>query len=202
MPGLGAVDWAPTDKNDPIYGGVVTTPLPIKLLVSLASPSRHLDKNPKGRLVKSGRKPDKLGSSCKANKYSDTGTGDLGVLPTHETSPWLNSTRVNVAASTSVQMGPQKGRNSLDTFLNATDSHLLIESIYFRKDKKTFSGRYYSRLTTTVVFRKKQVMIYSIINQPVQPINGASNQRDRAFHPKVGGNRRSYTRSLIPIKQN
>ncbi len=30
-----------------------------------------------------------LGLSCKANKCSDAGTGDLGVLTTHETSPWL-----------------------------------------------------------------------------------------------------------------
>ncbi len=34
-------------------------------------------------------KPDKLGSSCKANKCSDAGTGDLGVLHSHETSPCL-----------------------------------------------------------------------------------------------------------------
>ncbi len=31
-------------------------------------------------------KPDRLGLSCKPNKCSETGTGDLGVLPTHETS--------------------------------------------------------------------------------------------------------------------
>ncbi len=41
--------------------------------------------------VKSGRsgahKPDKLGLRCKATKGSDAGTVDLGVLPTHETSP-------------------------------------------------------------------------------------------------------------------
>ncbi len=41
--------------------------------------------------VKSGHsgafKPDKLGLSCKANKCSDAGTGDLGVLLTHEISP-------------------------------------------------------------------------------------------------------------------
>ncbi len=40
--------------------------------------------------VKSGRsdahKPGKLGLSCIAGKCSDAGTGDLGVLPTHETS--------------------------------------------------------------------------------------------------------------------
>ncbi len=28
-----------------------------------------------------------FGLSCKANKCSDTGTGDLGVLTTHEASP-------------------------------------------------------------------------------------------------------------------
>ncbi len=41
----------------------------------------------KTRGVKSGRssglKPGRLGLSYKANKCSDTGTGDLGVLPTH-----------------------------------------------------------------------------------------------------------------------
>ncbi len=35
-------------------------------------------------------KPDRLGLSCKANKCSDVGTGDLGVLTTHETSPWFS----------------------------------------------------------------------------------------------------------------
>ncbi len=41
--------------------------------------------------VKSGcagaLKPGMLSLSYKANKYSDVGTGDLGVLTTHETSP-------------------------------------------------------------------------------------------------------------------
>ncbi len=32
-------------------------------------------------------KLDRLGLSCKASKCSDAGTGDLGVLTTHETSP-------------------------------------------------------------------------------------------------------------------
>ncbi len=40
--------------------------------------------------VKSGLpgalEPGKLGLNCKANKCRDTGTGDLGVLATHETS--------------------------------------------------------------------------------------------------------------------
>ncbi len=40
--------------------------------------------------MKGGRsgvlKPDRLGLSCKASKCSDTGTRDLGVLTTHETS--------------------------------------------------------------------------------------------------------------------
>ncbi len=31
-------------------------------------------------------KPDRLGLSCKVNKCSDAGTGDLGVLTTQETS--------------------------------------------------------------------------------------------------------------------
>ncbi len=43
--------------------------------------------------VKSGcsgaLKPDMLGLSCKANKCSDAGTGDLGALTTHVTSPWF-----------------------------------------------------------------------------------------------------------------
>ncbi len=43
--------------------------------------------------MKSGQtgahKPDKLGLICEANKYSDAGAKDLGVLTTHETSPCL-----------------------------------------------------------------------------------------------------------------
>ncbi len=37
------------------------------------------------RLRSGALRPGKLGVSCKANKFSDAGTGDLGVLPTHET---------------------------------------------------------------------------------------------------------------------
>ncbi len=40
--------------------------------------------------VKSGRlgalKPNRLDLNCKANKYYNTGTGDLGVLPTYDAS--------------------------------------------------------------------------------------------------------------------
>ncbi len=35
-------------------------------------------------------KPGRLGLGCKVNKCSDAGTGDLGMLTTHETSPWLS----------------------------------------------------------------------------------------------------------------
>ncbi len=57
--------------------------------------------------MKSGRsgalKLRKLGLSCKANKCSHTGTGDLGVLTTHEPSPiWsfrFNPPWVNAATS-------------------------------------------------------------------------------------------------------
>ncbi len=70
-------------------GGVFSTPLPIKLLPTVPL-SRHLVQNQKGGCAKSGRsgahKLDKLGLSCKADKCSDTGAGDLGALPTHETS--------------------------------------------------------------------------------------------------------------------
>ncbi len=66
-------------------GGVISTPLLIKLL-SL----RPLDSNQNGGCVKSGRsdalKPDRLGLSYKANKCSDIGAGDLGVLPNPESS--------------------------------------------------------------------------------------------------------------------
>ncbi len=45
------VDWAPTDiQSGPSNGGVISTPLPTKLL-SPASPSRHLDSNLKGVCV-------------------------------------------------------------------------------------------------------------------------------------------------------
>ncbi len=71
---------------------VYSAHLQIKLL-SFASPSRRLDKNQQEG-VKNGRsgaiKPDRLDLSCKANKCSDAGTGDLGVLTTHETSPWFS----------------------------------------------------------------------------------------------------------------
>ncbi len=60
----------------------------------LASTSRHLDSNIKGGCVYEERVlrcPQtgqvQLGLSCKGTKCSDTGTGDLGVLTTHETSP-------------------------------------------------------------------------------------------------------------------
>ncbi len=38
-------------------------------------------------LRRSQTRQAQLGLSCKANKCIDTGTGDLGVLPTRETSP-------------------------------------------------------------------------------------------------------------------
>ncbi len=82
-----AVCCAPTDIKGP---SVVSIPLPNKIL-SLVLPGLK----PKGRVcVKSGRsgarKPDNLGLSCKATKCSDAGTGDLGVLTTHEISPWFS----------------------------------------------------------------------------------------------------------------
>ncbi len=82
------VDWAPSDlRSGPTNGCIISTPLPIKLL-SLASPSRHLDLNQMGKDVKSkcsgSLKQDRHGLSWKSNKRSDTGTGGLGVLPAHE----------------------------------------------------------------------------------------------------------------------
>ncbi len=62
--------------------------------------------------MKSGRsgalKPGKLGLDCNANKRSDAGTGDLGVLPTHETSPWLGDAGSNrqVYNATEVLISP------------------------------------------------------------------------------------------------
>ncbi len=53
--------------------------------VPVASPGRE---DVKSR-CSGALKPDRLGLSYKANKCSDAGTGDLSVLPTHETSPWL-----------------------------------------------------------------------------------------------------------------
>ncbi len=61
---------------------------------------------PKREVVKSGYsgalRQGTLDLSCKANKCSDTETGDLGVLLTHETSPCLydlNPLRMNAAAN-------------------------------------------------------------------------------------------------------
>ncbi len=86
------VYWSPTDLQNGPIGGIVSTPLPIKLL-SLASSPHRLDSIQKGGCVKSGRsgirKPDKLGLSCKSNKCSDAGAKDLDVLPTHEPSPCI-----------------------------------------------------------------------------------------------------------------
>ncbi len=65
--------------------------------------SRHLDSNK----IKCMWRPCKLGLSCKANKCSYAGVGDLGVLPTHESSPcncrWyqFNPPWVNAATSAS-----------------------------------------------------------------------------------------------------
>ncbi len=83
MPGMGS-RLRPTDlHNGPTNRSVVSTPLPIKL-PSLASPGLK----PKGG-VKSGRsgayKPGKHGLSSKADKNSDPGIEELGVLPTM---PW------------------------------------------------------------------------------------------------------------------
>ncbi len=80
MSGLGS--RLSTDWPKKVQGSVVSTPQPIQL-ISLSSPSHHLDLNRKGG-VKSGRSgahnPSKLCLSCKANKCSGVGTGDLGGL--------------------------------------------------------------------------------------------------------------------------
>ncbi len=44
-------------------------------------------------------KSDRLGLSCKANKCSNAGTGDLGVLTTHETSKWFSQSECRVKLS-------------------------------------------------------------------------------------------------------
>ncbi len=46
-------------------------------------------------------KPDRFDLSCEANKCSDTGTEDLGVLTTHETSPCFS---LGDASSTHLEM--------------------------------------------------------------------------------------------------
>ncbi len=93
------VDCAPAALQKGPNGGVVSTPLMIKLLF-LASPSRHLNSNRKGGCVCeewtlrcSQTEQAQLGLSCKASKYSDAGTGDLGVLTTHEISSMNIATR-------------------------------------------------------------------------------------------------------------
>ncbi len=43
-------------------------------------------KNEREGAMNGDHKPGELKLSCKANKYSDAGTGDLGLLHTHETS--------------------------------------------------------------------------------------------------------------------
>ncbi len=69
---------------------MASAPLLIELL-SLLLPRSATWILTKREGVKSGRfgalKPDKLGLSCKANNCNDVGSGGLGILPTHETSP-------------------------------------------------------------------------------------------------------------------
>ncbi len=60
-------------QNGEPHGGVVSRLLP--------SPGLKL----KGRVC------SQLGLSCKVKKFNDTETGDLGMLPTHEKSPILNT---------------------------------------------------------------------------------------------------------------
>ncbi len=47
--------------------------------------------------MKSALKPGKLDLSCKVNEYGDAGTGDIGVLPSHEIIPynWLLNKLLN-----------------------------------------------------------------------------------------------------------
>ncbi len=79
-----AIDCAPTGlQNGPTNGGIVSTPLPIRLY-------RVTWIKIKRESVKSGHfgtfKLDGLGFSCKTNKCSDAWTGDLGALTSRETS--------------------------------------------------------------------------------------------------------------------
>ncbi len=105
------VDWAPTAPQKGANGGIVSTPLPIKLL-SLASPPRHLDSNRKGGCVCEERtvrryqtRQAQPGLSCKASKCSYTGTGDLCVLTTQETSSMkMTTTRTTHLVSASLVM--------------------------------------------------------------------------------------------------
>ncbi len=62
--------------------------------------------------VKSGRsgtfKPDKLGLSCKANKYKDAAIGDLGVLITHK-----NITKMVMPAQPTLGKGRHKYKSGV-----------------------------------------------------------------------------------------
>ncbi len=104
----------------------------------------------------SAHKPDK------ANKHSNTGTGDLGVLPTHETSPCLGdagSTRPGriqpqVQVSTVLLLLPGEQLERLESVpgkgksaskqaaafypLNLTSKNVNLEAVFFPAKAKYF----------------------------------------------------------------
>ncbi len=65
----------------------------------------------------------------KANKCSDAGTGELGVLTTHETSPWLSlgdaSPSISISMFSSSKM-PPKFSLSVSNYLNISLKKKLI----------------------------------------------------------------------------
>ncbi len=82
------VDWAPTDlQNGPTNGGVINIPLLIKLLSTIESPGLK----PKGRVcmwrADAPALSNRTGLGWNTKRCRDWG---LGVLTTHETSPWFS----------------------------------------------------------------------------------------------------------------
>ncbi len=85
---------APAGLQKGPNGGVVSIPLPINLL-SLACVCEERSQTGQAQ----------FGLSCKATKCSDAGTGDLGVLTTHETLPMKMTTIRTKSKRNSLMIG-------------------------------------------------------------------------------------------------
>ncbi len=83
----------------------------------------------------SALKSDRIGLSNKANKCSNAGTGDLGVLTIHETSPWF-SLGDEGSTRPPVQISNQRRTPVTEEKVIITPKHSLIaftESLLGRK---------------------------------------------------------------------
>ncbi len=63
-------------------------------------------------------KPGTLGLSCKANKCSDAGTRNLGVLPTRETSPCLDDAAASKSSEGQLRSSGHWPKGTCIAFVN------------------------------------------------------------------------------------